>query len=79
MSDRGHAGTGGPQPITTLIEAARSFQDRATRLARQMRDRLPPVVIEHKIDALERHMDRRFKQLEERLDEIARQLRARAA
>jgi hypothetical protein len=52
------------------------YLDEVTRAARRVRDRLPPVVIEHRIDALERHIDRRFKEMEAKLEEIRRASRA---
>jgi hypothetical protein len=58
---------------------ARSFQDRAEEVVRQVRRRLPPVVIEHKLDLLERHVDRGFKQLDEKLDEVLRRIGSKAA
>lgn len=48
----------------------RAYRYEVTRFARQLRDRLPPVVLEHRIDALERHVDRRFRELEAKLDQV---------
>ena len=55
------------------------YRDELARLARGLRDRLPPVVIERRIDALERHIDRRFKEVEAKLEEIARRAGSKAA
>jgi hypothetical protein len=47
-----------------------SYRREVSRAARRLRDRLPPVVIEHRLDA----MDRRLKAIETRLDELLRRL-----
>jgi hypothetical protein len=65
--------------IDGIAEMARSFQDRAEEAIRQVRRRLPPVVIEHKLDLLERHVDRGFKRLDEKLDEVLRRIGSMAA
>jgi hypothetical protein len=51
-----------------------SYRDEVVRLARGVRDRLPPFVVQHRIDALERHMDRRFREVDAKLDELARRM-----
>ena len=56
----------------------KGYRDEVSRIARKVRDRLPPVVIERRIDALERHVDRRFKEMEAKLDELGRRMGARA-
>ena len=57
----------------------KAYRQEATRLARRIRDHLPPVAIEHRIDALERHFDRRFKDIEAKLDEVIRRLGGRTS
>lgn len=56
-----------------------SYRREVTRFARQLRDRLPPVVLEHRIEALERHVDRRFLELDRKLDEVLARLAAKAS
>ena len=56
-----------------------SYRKEVTRAVNGIRNRLPPVVLEHRIDALERHVDRRFEGIEAKLDEIVARLRSRAA
>ncbi len=56
----------------------KGYRDELSRIARKLRDRLPPVVIERRIDALERHVDRRFKEMEAKLDELGRRTGTRA-
>jgi hypothetical protein len=55
------------------------YLDDAARLMRRLRDSLPPVVIVHRIDALERHFDRRIAALEAKLDETLRRIGTKAA
>jgi hypothetical protein len=60
-----------------LARAGTSLQ--LERFARRVRDQLPPVVIQHRIDALERHVDRRFKEMDAKLEQVLRHLESRAA
>lgn len=56
------------------------IQREVTRLTKRVRDRLPPVVIEHRIDVLERRMNRRLKEIEGKLDDLLHRIgRDRAA
>jgi hypothetical protein len=57
----------------------KTYREEMARIARMVRDRLPPVVIEHRIDALERHLDRRFKEVDAKLEELMRRVGSRAA
>jgi hypothetical protein len=57
----------------------KAYREGAVRMARLLYGRLPMVALEHRIDALERHMDRRIKEVEDKLDEVLRQVRSRAA
>jgi len=50
------------------------YRQEMTRLAQRIRDRLPPVMIEHRIDALERHVDSRLSEIEAKVEEILRRL-----
>ena len=59
-----------------LAAIPKRYVDGVTGAARRVRDRLPPVVIEHRIEALERHIDRRFKEMEAKLDEAMKRARA---
>ena len=49
------------------------------RLAQRIRDRLPPVMIEHRIDALERHVGSRLDEIEAKVEEILRRLEKRSS
>ena len=60
-----------------LVEAVpRSYRE-MSRFARRLKDRFPPFAIEHRIDALERHLERRLKDVESKLDEVLRRLGSR--
>jgi hypothetical protein len=56
-----------------------TYRQEMVRVARRLRDRLPPVVIARRIDALERHIDRRFKEMAAKLDELSRRVGSGAA
>ena len=45
-----------------------------TRLGQRIRDSLPPVMIEHRIDALERHVDKRLSDIQGKVEKILRLL-----
>jgi len=55
------------------------YRQEMTRLAQRIRDRLPPVMIEHRIDALERHVDSRLNEIEAKVEEILRRLEKRSS
>ena len=44
------------------------YRQEVTRLAQRIRDHLPPVMIEHRIDALERHLDSRLSEIEVKVE-----------
>lgn len=48
------------------------YRKELTLLARRIRDRLPPVMVEHRIDALESHLDRRLGEIEAKVEEVLR-------
>jgi hypothetical protein len=50
------------------------YRQEVTRVANRIRDRLPPIMIEHRIDALERHVDARLNAIEAKVEEILRRL-----
>jgi hypothetical protein len=62
-----------------LQELPRNLQEEAMRLARGAYGQLPPVAIQRRIDALERHVDRRFKDLEAKLDALLNRQGSNAA
>lgn len=69
-----------PTVLDRLAEVVpRSYRQEVSRMARRLRDRLPPVVIEHRIDALERHLEHRLTEVETKLDAVLRRLGAGAA
>lgn len=63
--------------LTSVIPEA--YRQEITHLARGLRDRFPPVILEHRIDARERHIDRRFKEVDAKLDELMGRVGAKAA
>ncbi len=50
------------------------YRQEMTRLAHRIRDRLPPFMIEHRIDALESHVDSRLSEIEAKVEKILRLL-----
>ncbi len=46
------------------------YREEMTRFANRIRDRLPPIMVEHRIDALERHLDVRLDELETKIDQL---------
>ena len=50
------------------------YRQEVTRVATRIRDSLPPVMIEHRLDALERHVDERLTAIEGKVDELLRRL-----
>jgi len=63
-----------------LVEVVpKSNREQIVRLVQRLRDRLPPAVLEHRIEALERHVDRRLKDIDAKLDQVLRRLDSRAA
>lgn len=50
------------------------YREEVTRLVHRVRDRLPPAIIEHRLDALEQHVDRRLGAIEEKIEEVLRRL-----
>jgi hypothetical protein len=56
-----------------------TYRDQIARMARGLRDRFPPIVLQHRIDHLERHIDRRFKEIDAKLDELMRRVGPKAA
>lgn len=57
----------------------REYRVGMSRFVRQLRDRLPPVVLEHRIDALERHVDRRIHDLEDKLDRVLERIASKSS
>jgi hypothetical protein len=56
--------------LTGIVPEA--YRHEVVRLGRKVRDSLPPVAIMRRIDAIERHFDRRLTQVEAKLDEVLR-------
>jgi len=50
------------------------YRKELTGLAHRIRDRLPPVMVEHRMDALEIHLDRRLGEIEAKVEEILRRM-----
>ncbi len=65
------AGNGSSSGKATLLDRlVASVRQEATRITGRIRESLPPVVIEHRLEALEQHVDERLRGLEGKLDEI---------
>ncbi len=63
-----------------LVEAVpEQYRQEMTRLAHRIRDRFPPVMIEHRIDALERHVDSRLSEIEAKVEKMLRLLEKRSS
>ncbi len=64
--------------LDRLVESVPvSYREEVTRVASRLRDSFPPVVIEHRLDALERHVEERLGRLEAKLDELLARLEKR--
>lgn len=74
MSETNTSKESGRNTLLDRVVASLPVQYRqgVTRVATRIRDSLPPVMIEHRLDALERHVDERLAELEAKLDEILR-------
>ncbi len=53
------------------------YRQEVARVANRIRDSLPPVVLEHRLDALERHVNERLVAIEGKLDELLHRLEKR--
>lgn len=72
--------TATPSLADRLVEMVpKSYRQELSRLVRQVRDRLPPVVIERRLAAIERRMEHGFKDVEAKLEAIERKLGHKAA
>ena len=72
--------TATPSLADRLVELVpQSYRHELSRMVRQVRDRLPPVVIERRLDAIERRMKHGFEAIEAKLDAIERKLAQKAA
>ncbi len=74
-------GAKNPVPTTMLDRIVGSlpaqYREEMSRVANRIRDRLPPIMVEHRIDALERHLDERLDQIEKKLDQVLDRLGTR--
>ena len=50
------------------------YRQEMTRVANRIHESLPPVVLEHRLDALERHLNERLVAIEKKVDEILHRL-----
>lgn len=53
------------------------YRQEVTRVANRIRDSMPPVVIERRLDALERHVEERLGRIERKVDEVLDRLEKR--
>ncbi|HET9597238.1 MAG TPA: hypothetical protein VFP65_16740 [Anaeromyxobacteraceae bacterium] len=78
MSDTNSRKVSPANLLGRLVESVPAqYRQEVTRVASRIRDRLPPIMIEHRIDALERHVDERLTRLESKVDEILNRLEKR--
>jgi glutathionyl-hydroquinone reductase len=72
--------TATPTFAERLVEMVpKTYRQEITRMVRQVRDRLPPVVIERRLAAIERRMEHGFREIEAKLDAMERKLGQKAA
>jgi phage terminase Nu1 subunit (DNA packaging protein) len=57
---------------SAVAAVPRSVRKEVTRVVTRLRDRLPPVVIERKIDALGEELTERMRRVEDKVDALAR-------
>ncbi|HEY5676548.1 MAG TPA: hypothetical protein VIR81_07185 [Myxococcales bacterium] len=50
------------------------YRQEVSRVATRIHDSLPPVMIEHRLDALEQHVNERLVAIEKKVDEILHRL-----
>jgi hypothetical protein len=62
-----------------LNDVVSPYRQRLARAANQLVSRLPPVVIERRIESLGRHMDKRLKDIERKVDQLVEQKARKAA
>ncbi len=55
----------------------RQYRQEVTRVANRIRDSLPPVMLEHRRDALEQHISERLSTIERKLDEMLHRMEKR--
>ncbi len=53
------------------------YREEVTRVANRIRDSLPPVMLEHRLDALEQHISERLSTIERKLDEMLHRMEKR--
>jgi len=71
-------GTTGSTILDRLVGAIpEQYRREMVRLSQRIHDHLPPVMVEHRIDALERHVDQRLSALEAKVETILRLLEKR--
>jgi hypothetical protein len=76
------SGNGNETTPSTVVDrlvgvVPEKYRQEMVRFGQRIRDRLPPVMIEHRIDALERHVDGRLREIEEKIGEVLRRLEKR--
>jgi len=76
MSESRSKTTGrGTKLLDRLVESVPvQYRREVTRVANTIRDKLPPIMVEHRIDAFERHVDERLSQIEAKIDEVLQRL-----
>ncbi len=77
-NDKPRSEEGHPSVLDRVIASVpQHYRDGVTRFADNVRNHLPPVLLEHRIDALERHLDARLAELEAKVDRILDRLEDR--
>ena len=60
--------------LDRLRAAPKQYRLGMARFAHGIREHLPPAIIEHRIEALEKHFDSRLSEIEAKVDAILRRL-----
>ena len=60
--------------LDRLRAAPKQYREGVARFAHGIREHLPPAIIEHRMEALEKHFDNRLSEIEAKVDEILRRL-----
>jgi nitrate/nitrite-specific signal transduction histidine kinase len=77
-ASKSHTETTHTHVLDRLVGAVpEHYRKEFSRLAQSIRDHLPPVMVEHRIDALQSHVDRRLNEIEAKVEEILRRLEKR--
>ncbi|HTP28084.1 MAG TPA: hypothetical protein VMK12_20825 [Anaeromyxobacteraceae bacterium] len=66
------------EPLDRLVGAVPGkYREKVAQVAHRLRELLPPVIVQHRIDALEQHLDRRLSAIEAKVEQILQRLEKR--